>query len=511
MGGGRCRHGAAAAAAVTAAVVVVVGLVLVATRAPLPAAVVPSINSGGRVLSDTPSNSSSSSDGEAADTVQVPVWLPAAIALLASTIRGLTAFGDGIVYQSSWAACAALGIIDNYGAVSLRTSVLYSSIIQVVSMPITVWQGRAASARLLGYIACMASVGSGFVFLGAHLLLTANVAALKGVVGTVFLAFATGKASSLAYAFIARRKAAAAAAASAAAAAAASVSAVATDTIVAIELAPAGTAAGAASGDAPPVFAGAGAGAAAGGVGGKDEGDTRQLVTSAPSPAPPPQPAPPASQPTPPAPGGPAAVPVYTYAQAAGGWRGRCSAWLPPAWFPPVSPVMPPAIMLALLLAASTAGGTLSGLMGAGGPPMMMAYSTLELDKDTLRGFALVPSVYMIIRLVLFTTAAGSVYNPADWLLYVSIMAASVVGSVGGARLRAFVPSTNILRILLCLVLLASALLLAAARQPGVAAAYALGVAGWAAAVALLARYPHYLPSLPKLRRRPHPPPLPAN
>jgi hypothetical protein len=100
--------------------------------------------------------------------------------------------------------------------------------------------------------------------------------------------------------------------------------------------------------------------------------------------------------------------------------------------------------MLLLLVPAAMCGGVLGGLMGAGGPPLMAAYSVLDLHKDVLRGFGVVPSCFMLVRLALYTSNEGAVAQASEAALYALIMAGGLAGVSAGARLRPWVDGERV-------------------------------------------------------------------
>jgi hypothetical protein len=162
---------------------------------------------------------------------------------------------------------------------------------------------------------------------------------------------------------------------------------------------------------------------------------------------------------------------------------------LPPAlapYLPPLSPALSPLPMLLLLVPAAMCGGVLGGLMGAGGPPLMAAYSILDLDKDVLRGFGVVPSCFMLVRLALYTSNEGAVAQASEAALYALIMAGGLAGVSAGARLRPWVDGERVVLLILGLVWLASGLLLGLFVEAGVTAGYGAGAVAaaglWAAA-----------------------------
>ena len=114
--------------------------------------------------------------------------------------------------------------------------------------------------------------------------------------------------------------------------------------------------------------------------------------------------------------------------------------------------MLPPLLLLAVLGFASLCAGVLNGMLGAGGPPLMLAYSFLELDKDVLRGFGVVPSVFMVLRMILYVAVPNGVFDTQELFLYAIIGLASAGGSAAGGRLRASCSATALLRAILGLV-----------------------------------------------------------
>ena len=104
----------------------------------------------------------------------------------------------------------------------------------------------------------------------------------------------------------------------------------------------------------------------------------------------------------------------------------------------------------------------------------MAAYSTLQLDKEVLRGFGAVPSSFMVLRMAMYLTAKGNVFNPAqEWTLYLTIGGCAVAGSYAGGYFRKYVDSKSISLMLVGLVFLGSALMLNIFKDPKVMATYA--------------------------------------
>ena len=114
----------------------------------------------------------------------------------------------------------------------------------------------------------------------------------------------------------------------------------------------------------------------------------------------------------------------------------------------------------------------------------MLAYSLLELDKEVLRGFAVVPSVSMLVRLALYTGSDGSVFEPVEEMwMYLGILVGAISGTFAGTRLRVHVNTEGVIAVILSLVFLASALMLGVGFQVGTTALYGtllvLGVGGF--------------------------------
>ena len=108
-----------------------------------------------------------------------------------------------------------------------------------------------------------------------------------------------------------------------------------------------------------------------------------------------------------------------------------------------------------------------------------------------LRGFGIVPSAFMVVRLAMYTGSTGAVFDPrpapdGELWTYVAIVVAAFLGSSLGDRLRARFNSEGIIIMILALVYLGSGLMLRLFHDPGVTAFYALLTAGAGGAFALL-------------------------
>ena len=446
----------------------------------------------------------------------MPVFAPGLVAFFAAFVRGMSGFGDGVTFQAVWSLGAAFGLLPGphspSACWSMRKSVLYSTIMQCLTMPVQAWQAREYLVMISGYTVPMALAGSGFVVLGALLLLSSSTAVLRPLIGATFLVFSLSQFGQKARAHL-RHLAAPAAPAPAA-------------------HVPSSTGAAAAAATRRAALSGQGEeeeaeGEEEGGVGEEGKGlvlhAARRDSTAweAHTPAPPS----PASA--------AAAAAAAAAAEAASAMAVKVSTWVPPlptrqelaAWEAaaasarghgnggggaaaqaaaalgsppspphrtlllllcrrsPSSPSSPssstsstssylealprlsrhfsPLGTLALLLPAAVAGGLLGGLMGAGGPPLMAAYALLEMDKDVLRGFGIVPSVFMLVRLGMYTGSEGGVF---DWGGEAGVYALILVGSTAGVGVgtwaRRWVSAEGIVLVILALVFLASGLLL---------------------------------------------------
>ena len=438
-----------------------------------------------------------------AEQYSVPLLLPPLLAFLASTVRGVSGFGDGITFQSLWLLCAALGLVPGLHSPSacyaMRKAVLYSTIMQVVTMPAQAWQAREHLRVIAGYTLPMALAGSGLTVVGANLLLRSASSTLRPLIGSLFLVFSVVQLALKARAQVARLHAQPQPQAQQQQQLQQALPP-ALPVVVEEEeeeekeggeeerstLVPSGAA------PAPAVAAGAIATAGSGG-----EGCPAAAAPAAAAWVPPlPSPAEiegmlasaraqlrAEGSASARAPSTPALSPALIPAAPS-----PCCA-LPPAlarYLPALSPVLSPLPMLLLLVPAAMCGGVLGGLMGAGGPPLMAAYSVLDLDKDVLRGFGVVPSCFMLVRLALYTGSEGAVAQASEAALYAMIMAGGLAGVFAGGRLRPWVDGERVVLLILALGWVAGGLLLGLFVEAGVTVGYGVGAVGaaglWAAA-----------------------------
>lgn len=157
------------------------------------------------------------------------------------------------------------------------------------------------------------------------------------------------------------------------------------------------------------------------------------------------------------------------------GTLSRVRAWVD-ARVPPIAPAWSSSGALLLLLFTGVGSGFLGGLLGTAGPPIMVAFSLLALHMDRVRGVSTVYAcVDLPVRVLAWTTASESVFDASDAGFYVAISAAALAGYIFGTWLRRCVDSTFVLRVLLVLVALSSAILLGALENAAIAAAFAAG------------------------------------
>jgi hypothetical protein len=112
--------------------------------------------------------------------------VPISCSFVASGIRGATSFGDGITFQMLWALSCAAGLQAPIDAVMLRRGVLLASCMQLLTMPVTLYQARTALPIIAGYAAPMFLFGCVFVYFGANLLISADTHTLRLTAGLFF-------------------------------------------------------------------------------------------------------------------------------------------------------------------------------------------------------------------------------------------------------------------------------------------------------------------------------------
>lgn len=146
----------------------------------------------------------------------------------------------------------------------------------------------------------------------------------------------------------------------------------------------------------------------------------------------------------------------------------------------PISPKYGVKATLVIVAVTGLAAGLLGGLLAVAGPPLMIAFAVLDLDKDVIRAIKISYSVFEApSRIGMFTSPASTFSIPLYGNQYLITIIFSIVGNTAGTWLRRFCDTARIVQILLCLVLLSSSILLGALEQPAVAAAFVVIVLLW--------------------------------
>lgn len=462
-------------------------------------------------------SNNTSTGGFTPEPFSVPPFLPPTLGFICSVVAGLTSFGDAIMWHVLWALCGAIGLISTSSRESLTKAVLYLTVMPLANLPIGLYVSRKQLWPCAPYGFTMAVTGLCFVSVGAWLLFHADLTALKIGVGSFFISFSVLKLTgSVASWGLKRQEKKAATSAGAAdggatatskplseAAGKAGVDSSPVDTggsQVALEALSASTshstaaaaewakvepiggwggyapAGGAAAVPVPVVaYVGSAAATSAVGVGGSvnaksssDAALSSSLSSSSAAAAA----APPAKLPS-------CLHPLWRL------WR-RVSARLHP-----ISPRYAPGPCLGILFATGTASGLLGGMMGTGGPPQMMAFALLAVDKDVIRGVSMVYGLLETgLRVAMFTTGAGSPFDANEWPIYAGIAVASWAGFGAGTFLRRWADTEAIIRLLLLLVFMSSAILLGALQNRAVAATFIVAGIAWLLGLAYVFRKP---------------------
>lgn len=412
--------------------------------------------------------------------------------------------------QSLWSLTSAVGLLPPISCYTLRKMVLFSSIMQSVSMPVQLWQARAELRTIVGYAAPMVMLGCVCSFVGAWLLLSGDPMGVRVVAGILFLMFSVAQLTSKARKALKKRLKAQSSPPSSAPALV-SVVAVAGDVSHHHPANSTSTSSGSGKHDEDErmeknLLGGTAASASvdSGSISSEGNGDVAPTVAKQ-------------------VPTATAAAAVHSLADntdtdhpsttSATGDDGAVSVVaaestcfglfpLPPSWFPKLSPKMQPRSMLCLLVPAAMGGGLLGGMTGAGGPPLMAAYSMLSLDKDVLRGFGIVPSAFMVVRLSMYTGSDGSVFNPrpesdgGELGVYCGIILASLAGVQFGSHFRSKFDSEALIVAVLLLVFVGSGLMLRLFVNATTTAVYSIIAVTWSAVAGTLWMRPQLLPAL---------------
>lgn len=380
--------------------------------------------------------------------MEEPAWLPPLIVFICSIVSGLTSFGNAILFHILWALAGVVGLAPSYTD-SLARVVVYVTAMSLASIPLGLWLARAHLARYAPYGGALALTGLPASAAGTWLLLHADLFFLSTGIGLFFLAFSVARLTAAVNARAHERHRCAAGGGADLA------------RFDAVQLRDApddggGGAAAGSNGDAPsPPSPPAEAPAA-----GEDVGAA--VVISAPPPLPPPPP--------------------------------------PCCRLEPLTPTVSARAALAALAATGLAAGLLGGMFGTSGPPQMIAYALLSMDKDAMRAVTYVFNAAEVsVRVLVFALAAsvgaasgGNLAGAADVSagVFAGIVILTWAGFFLGDRLRKYADSAAIVNVLLVLVFLSSAILLGALESVRVASIFAAGAALWLALLAALLRFP---------------------
>jgi uncharacterized membrane protein YfcA len=117
-----------------------------------------------------------------------------------------------------------------------------------------------------------------------------------------------------------------------------------------------------------------------------------------------------------------------------------------------------------ILLVGGLASGFLGGMLGTSGPPLIVAYSLLALEKDAVRGVTVsMQSLVIGVRIYVLVTSAGSVFDwIGEWHIYAGIVVCAWAGFTVGAAIRERCDSRTILLILSTLLVVSAAIMLGA-------------------------------------------------
>lgn len=373
-----------------------------------------------------------------------------------------------MTFQALWAIASATGLQPPLDGTMLRKGVLLASVMQLLTMPATLFQARKALPKIAGYIVPMSCCGMLSVYFGALLLLSTDTDALRLTAGLFFGCLSLVQISIAAWsALLARARVASAMA------------------VPNASLLGAPPAANLCVSDATRDFCGQ-ATVACRRSGQKSVKHFAEAVASV-TPSITPvevlhaangaavdaseshysddiedagiyertslnQTAIPASAPD----GSSAPTQSRTWVQ----WKAHV--------LPHVSERMSPGPMLALLCGASMMSGLFAGLLGTCGPPFMTAYAFLRLDKEILLGFSAVPAGFVFFRIILYTGSFSTNSSP----VYLSVLVAAGTGVVAGASFRRYINSEALVRVLHALVFLSSALMLGVTTNAAITEAY---------------------------------------
>jgi uncharacterized membrane protein YfcA len=139
------------------------------------------------------------------------------------------------------------------------------------------------------------------------------------------------------------------------------------------------------------------------------------------------------------------------------GFSDRLTACLLP-FFPVASKRCSRRSTAIVLFFTGFASGLLGGLIGTGGPPQLVAFSSLQLKKEQIRGVKVLATlVSNSLRIALFIAWGQGELFKEKWWVYLTVTIASLVGATIGSWAREYVQGETILRLLYVLLFLSTA------------------------------------------------------
>lgn len=98
------------------------------------------------------------------------------------------------------------------------------------------------------------------------------------------------------------------------------------------------------------------------------------------------------------------------------------------------------------LLLCGVASGFLGGLIGTGSPAQLIAFSSLNLTKGSMRGVKVQATVVSnVIRLAVIASSKTNVFNLDDWPVYLAVCVMSLAGATFGTWIRTFIDKDALL------------------------------------------------------------------
>lgn len=130
---------------------------------------------------------------------QIPFFLPPVLAFFASVVYGMTSFGEAITFMICWSLSGALGFLGS--DYSFAKGVVYSSIINLIAYPITMWIAREEIRRSIWWGVYCSLMLMAFESYGVKVLLFDHTGYARHFIGIAFAIFAFWRANSAAHDF----------------------------------------------------------------------------------------------------------------------------------------------------------------------------------------------------------------------------------------------------------------------------------------------------------------------